>query len=396
MTGARTAIVFDDQAEIADLVVARLAQVGIAAERTSDRTSFLLAVDSLRPDLIFLDLSLGDTDAIEVLGQLHETRFEGQVILMSGHDESILRHTARLGEGLGIAMAGVMRKPFRAETLWSLVANLQPPSAPVTVAADRAGDASLARDAIANGWLEFWYQPKVDLATDLTTGAEVLARVRHPERGIVSPAVFLPGASDEDMMALTLQALESACATADLMLTQGRAMAFAVNIAGRTIAEPRLFNDIKKIRGRHASRLPIVLELTETDVLEDQVMAQAFATRAILNGCQVSVDDFGHGYATFDRLRDMPFNELKLDRSIVKGCAADTASRALCRAGIEIARGFNARIVAEGVENAEDLAVVRSLGFDLAQGYFYSPPVPIETFLRLPFDSLAGAGAAPS
>jgi EAL domain-containing protein (putative c-di-GMP-specific phosphodiesterase class I) len=291
-------------------------------------------------------------------------------------------------------MAGVMRKPFRAETLWSLLANLQPSPGPAAIVVESAADANLARDAIAKGWLEFWYQPKVDLATGLTAGAEVLARIRHPERGIVTPASFLPGASDEDMMALTLRALESACTAADALLAQGRAMAFAVNIAGRIIAEPRLFNDIKTIRGRHASRLPIVLELTETDVLEDQALAQAFATRAILNGCQVSVDDFGHGYATFDRLRDMPFNELKLDRSIVKGCAADTAARALCRAGVEIARGFKARIVAEGVENAEDLAVVRSLGFDLAQGYFYSPPVPMEVFRRLPFDSLGTSGSA--
>jgi len=381
--------VFDDQPEVADLACMRLEQMYFRTRRVSTIDSFLAALLDFHPNLVLLDLSLGETDAVEVLGMLRDVGFAGDVILMSGHAGSILDHTLRIGEGLGLTMAGAIRKPFRAAEFGAAVDNIGRPSRnDASSKVQPSLEPNLLRLALSENWIEFWFQPKVELATGLTVGAEALARLRHPRKGIMHPASFLPGASDDDMMLLTLRALNVAFDAAETMRSAGRKMAFAVNVAGRLLLRPQLINQIAAIRRQHTKDIELVLELTETDVLEDREVARAFATQAILNGCQISIDDFGHGYATFDRLRDLPFNELKLDRSIVSGCASDAGARALCKAGTEIARGFNATIVAEGVETLTDLDAVRSLGFDAAQGYLFSPPVPMAAFRNLPFDRL--------
>ena len=164
----------------------------------------------------------------------------------------------------------------------------------------------------------------------------------------------------------------------------GRPLCFSINVAARTFVRTGLIDDIKSIRERHGTNLPIILELTESDLLNDKVAAAACATRAILHGFQVSIDDFGQGYATLDRLRDMPFTELKLERGMVDGCARDSALRSICQAALQLAHGFGAQAVAEGVERPDDLTVIRSLGFDMAQGYIFSRALPLRDFIELP------------
>jgi len=181
-----------------------------------------------------------------------------------------------------------------------------------------------------------------------------------------------------------MRALDEAFHSSVTLDRQGQTLVFSINVAARTFVRPGLINDIKSLRERHGTNLPVMLELTESDLLNDKVAAATFATRAILNGFQIAIDDFGHGYATLDRLRDIPFTELKLEHGMVHGCANDPALRSICRAAIELAHGFGAKAVAEGVEQANDLKVIRSLGFDTAQGYLLSRPVPFRDFLKLP------------
>ena len=198
------------------------------------------------------------------------------------------------------------------------------------------------------------------------------------------PDAFLPQASDQDLNELTMRAFEDALRSAMKLDQLGRSLCFSINVAARTFVRAGLIDDIKSIRERYGTNLPIILELTESDLLNDKVAAAACATRAILHGFQVSIDDFGQGYATLDRLRDMPFTELKLERGMVDGCARDSALRNICQAALQLAHGFGAQAVAEGVERADDLAVIRSLGFDMAQGYIFSQALPLQDFVALP------------
>lgn len=381
---SRRALIFDDNADIGTLAVARLKLLGFEAKSVTEKTAFVAALESWPPELILLDLSLGDTDAIESLEFLSRQGFGGHVILMSGHSGAVLDHVRRLGEGVGIAIAGVMEKPFHLRDLRALIVNLDVATPPPRLPQSVQPNPTLLRDALANDWLEFWYQPKIDLGTDCIVGAESLARIRHPEHGILEPASFLQHASDENLNQLTMRALDEAFLSSKTLYEQGRKLDFSINVAARTFVRPGLIDDIVSIRARHATSLPIILEMTETDLVNDKVAAAAVATRAILHGFEVAIDDFGHGYATFDRLREVPFTELKLERSMVDGCACDPALRNICSAAVQLAHGFDAKAVAEGVERADDLSAVRSIGFDMAQGYIFSRPVPFREFVALP------------
>jgi EAL domain-containing protein (putative c-di-GMP-specific phosphodiesterase class I)/FixJ family two-component response regulator len=383
-TRSRRALAFDDNPAIGALAVTQLRQLGFEAKSVVEKPAFIATLESWRPELILLDLSLGETDAIELFGLLSERNFGGQVILMSGHSRAVLDHARRLGEGSGITIAGVLEKPFHQRNLRALIANLNVARTTLPEAQSDQSNPTLLRDALANNWLEFWYQPKIELETDGIVGAESLARIRHPERGILAPPTFLPNASDDDVHKLTMSALDEALRSSVTLNQAGRPLAFSINVAARTFVRPGLINDIKSIRERHSTNLPIILELTETDLVNDKVAAAAFATRAILHGFQISIDDFGHGYATFDRLRDIPFTELKLERPMVDGCARDPALRSICKAAVQLAHEFKAKAVAEGVDQPDDLKVIRSIGFDMAQGYIFSRPLPLQNFVKLP------------
>lgn len=381
----RHAIVFDDHVEIAQLATRRLEHLGFQVDIIVDKAGFIASIDAGHPDLILLDLSLGDTDAIELFVFLLERRYRGPVILMSGHSGTVLDHACRVGKESGIAIAGVLKKPFHQRDLRTLVSGIIDATPPMP--SDQPSGAStpgMLRRALENDSLEFWYQPKIDLKTNKVVGVESLARIRGGDGRILMPAAFLKDASVEDLDQLTLRALAAAYCAAEAMLKKGRRLSFAINVAASTFVRDTLLEDLRALRKAHSSQIPITLEVTETELLDDKELARSFATRAILHGFDVSIDDFGHGYATFDRLRAMPFSELKLERAVVDGCAHDLALRSICKAALQLARGFGAKAVAEGVENVEDLAVIRSLGFDLAQGYYFSKPVPFAEFEKLP------------
>jgi EAL domain-containing protein (putative c-di-GMP-specific phosphodiesterase class I) len=388
--------VFDDQADIGALAVSRLGHLGFNAKCVVEKAAFLATLEYWRPELILLDLSLRDTDAIELFGLLTEQGFRGQVILMSGHSETVISHARRLGESAGITIPGILNKPFLQCDLRALVAGLgmgttRPRLDPVAQTC-----AGLLRAALDNKWLEFWYQPKVDLRTNLIVGAESVARIRHPEAGVLAPAVFLKHASDEDLYELTTKALDEALICVEKMERRNRPLAFSINVAAQTFARSGLIDDFRAIRERCSTKRPIILEVTETDYVEDKAAVESFATRAILHGFQISIDDFGQGYASFERLRDMPFTEIKLERSMVNGCARDPTLRRICYAVVQLAHGFGASAVAEGVERDEDLQTVRTLGFDVAQGYYFSRPLPFRDFERLANGCSTATGEATS
>lgn len=371
--GVRAAIVVDDQPDIRLLVASQLRKLGVPAQGMATKTELSAALEGEHPDLLLLDLSLGDSDAVEIFDLLAERGFAGRVVLMSGHGGTLLEHARRIGRRAGVEIAGLLRKPFRGVELQRLVAGLGPAAPAAQPPASVPAEPGLLREAIAEGWLAFRYQPKVDLASGAGIGMEALCRVIHPRRGVIGPDVFLPPAADDDLHDLTLAAARAAL---DAMERTGGTIPVSINLAGRTLLRPGLIEALKSL-GDWAER-SLILEITETDLIGDMAAAEAFVMRAVLHGFGIAIDDFGTGYATFERLHRFPFAELKIERSIVQGCAQDEALRRICRAAVELGHGFEAKVVAEGVETERDLDAVRDLGFDLAQGYLFARPLPLD------------------
>ncbi|ULJ74536.1 EAL domain-containing response regulator [Rhizobium gallicum] len=370
------AVLIDDDPEVCHLLQVQLQHIGVEARAVTTISDMLDAVRRENPDIVFVDLSLGDADGIDVFHMLRDVRFMGPVIIVSGHPEMVLRHAKDIAFRIGLDAKATLKKPFQLQDLRRVLNEATNGTSTIARVYKPGSDATL-REALQKDWIEFWFQPQVDLKAGHIVGAECLARIRHPTAGLVFPGQFLPTGDDDDLHELTMRAADAAAKAASLDLRDGVPLRFSINVSTHSMKQPGLIFQLKRICADSA--IDLTLEITESD-RSDSSVCRAFATRAVLHGFKISIDDFGSGYATFERLRHTPFSELKLDRSVVNGCSGDRALRNICVATIQLAHGFNAHAVAEGVETPEDAATLAEIGCDIAQGYFFAPALPLEEF----------------
>jgi EAL domain-containing protein (putative c-di-GMP-specific phosphodiesterase class I) len=144
---------------------------------------------------------------------------------------------------------------------------------------------------------------------------------------------------------------------------------------------------IRENRPKNAAWPGLILEIPEGEVVDDVGLVHEIATQLRIYGITLAIDDFGEGYSSFARLRELPFGELKLDRSFVEGCADDPHNAGICQAIIELAHQFGVSAVAEGLEDAADVRAIREMGCDVGQGYYFARPMPKAKFLALLGDS---------
>ncbi|MEP7240137.1 MAG: EAL domain-containing protein, partial [Devosia sp.] len=243
-------------------------------------------------------------------------------------------------------------------------------------------DASLEA-GLDNGWLELWYQPKIDLRSRLVCGAEALIRLRHPVHGVLSPDRFLPAPSDPLYRPLTDFIVERSLKDWVRFASEKMTSRLAINVPASVLQRPDFVSHLR----RHLPddpRFPgLIVEITEDEAISDPDLAREVAVQLKLYNVQVSIDDFGSGYSSLARLKELPFAEVKLDRSFVSGCSQDKTKRAMCEAVVDLARRFNITSVAEGVETTEDLRVLVETGYDIAQGFLFAPPLMSDDFIRM-------------
>ncbi len=241
------------------------------------------------------------------------------------------------------------------------------------------------RRAAARQELALHYQPKIDLSTGLICGAEALMRWTHPELGPVSPAKFIPIAEETGLIVeLGEWVVHTVCAQMEAWRRDEGLdpLQVSLNVARHGLASARFGEVVASAMSRHhigAGRL--VLELTES-MLMDRVDTMAAKLRALRElGVELSIDDFGTGYSSMSYLKQFPLQELKIDRSFVKGSAEDRTDAAIVSALIVLGHSLGLRVVAEGVETEAQRATLAALGCDSYQGFLCSPAVPAEQFV---------------
>jgi EAL domain-containing protein (putative c-di-GMP-specific phosphodiesterase class I) len=379
------AFVVDDEAQVRTFVCNVLRANGFVPHQFTSSAEVEAELPRLTPQLIVLDLSLGDSDAIEVLRTLAAVRFHGDVILISGHDAATLDEVHKIGEHRGLNMLEPLRKPFRVDELRARIS-------PVDKAV-HATDTSLGT-ALNNRWLELWYQPKIDLRSMLVCGAEALIRMRHPKHGVMPPSRFLPPPGDPLYRPLTdyivQQSLSDWVTFADNRMTNR----LAINVPASILQRPDFVSNLRRHIPRHPKFPGLIVEITEDEAISDPKLAHEIAVQLKLYNVHVSIDDFGSGYSSLSRLGELPFAEIKLDRSYVRGCATDRRKRAMCETVVELARRFGITSVAEGVETEEDLKVITDTGYDVAQGYLFARPLTSAAFVDLLLSRAANRPAA--
>jgi EAL domain-containing protein (putative c-di-GMP-specific phosphodiesterase class I) len=233
------------------------------------------------------------------------------------------------------------------------------------------------REAIEKGELELHYQPIVGLQRNVITGFEALARWRHPIKGLVPPAVFIPVAEDTGLViTLGTWALIEACRTAAKWPDD---LKIAVNLSPVQFSGPDLYNTIKSVlaeTGLAPHRLE--LEITERLFIEDSEKTLSTLHRLKQLGVRIAMDDFGTGYSSLSYLRSFPYDKIKVDRTFVSDLAAGTEHVVIVQAVVSIARALGMTTTAEGVETDGQKQFLAALGCDEAQGYLFSAPVPVE------------------
>jgi EAL domain-containing protein (putative c-di-GMP-specific phosphodiesterase class I) len=234
------------------------------------------------------------------------------------------------------------------------------------------------RHAIDQDDIQVYYQPIVSLADNRLAGFEALARWDHPRLGFVSPAAFIPIAEETGMIvALGLYVLRTACQQLRRWHAYDSTLGISVNVSGRQFADSGFVDRARRIlQETEVSPSSLRLEVTES-VIMDKAEIAADALKSLKSlGVQLSIDDFGTGYSSLSYLHKFPFDILKIDQSFVSRMCLDQDSKAITETILILARKLNKRVVAEGIEDEQQLAELKKLGCDYAQGYYFSRPVP--------------------
>ncbi|WP_223700738.1 bifunctional diguanylate cyclase/phosphodiesterase [Sutcliffiella deserti] len=242
---------------------------------------------------------------------------------------------------------------------------------------------SYLRKALEKKEFFLCYQPFVDIQSDKVIGAEALIRWNHPKLGLVSPAEFIPLAEETGLITeIGAWVLMTACQDAKRWQEKGLGyLTISVNVSAHQFQQSSFIDEVKKALG--ASGLApsyLQLELTESVMLRNATYSIALMQELQNLGVQISVDDFGTGYSSLSYLRDLPINNLKIDRSFIKNLRFDTKDVAIVNAIVTMGKGLNLKVIAEGIETEEQLHLLDNLSCDVAQGFYLSKPCKVDDF----------------
>ena len=354
------------------------------------------------PDLILCDVQMPELDGYDVLRTLRQNSLAATIpfiFLTAQSDKTDFRRGMELGAD------DYLTKPFtKAELLGAIASRLskrQTITQPLTVALhqaearlkDLANDSTkvcvlspeklaleaLLRRALAQGEFQVYYQPQVNIATGQVIGAEALVRWQNPDRGIISPAEFIPLAEETGLIIQIGEwVLLSACAQAASWLAAGFSpFTISVNLSARQLSDPELKARIVQIlenTGLEPANLE--LEMTESALVENATVAGATLNELKALGIRIAIDDFGTGYATLGYLKQFAFDSLKIDRIFVRNANEDAQNAAITTAVILLGHSLNMTVIAEGVETEAELDFLKQHQCDIMQGYLFSRPEP--------------------
>jgi EAL domain-containing protein (putative c-di-GMP-specific phosphodiesterase class I) len=374
-----TALVVDDTRSVRQALRAMLQNQGVRRVLEAEDGSEVFRIldkASRRIDLIFCDLAMPGIDGVETLRGIAARHSSAAIVLLSGLDPKLLRTVSRMAEQLGLQVLGRMGKPFTERDVATILDDFRRASAPsrhtgtINVTPEEL-KAALDADAI-----EVHYQPKIELNSGAFIGVEALARMRHPAYGLIDPDTFIPVAESGGLITpLTMVVLEKSIAQAGAWVAAGLDLGVAINLSTLAIRHLDLPERIAQLAS--AAKLPndsITLELTESRVGGGVEMLH-IVSRFRLHDFRLSVDDFGTGHSGLERLKHLPFTELKIDKAFVQGAARDGDLRSILETSIQLGRRLRMNVVAEGVERWDDWQLLQDLGCDIAQGFLAARPV---------------------
>lgn len=385
------AYVLDEDAGSLHMLGGILRDSGLETSLFASCASFTESLTQRTPSLVFLDVTAEANEAIDAVFALGERSYRGPVQLMGSKAVQVMETVKRMGERHSLQMLPLLKKPFDTEKVRHILQeqNLQggTPAAPIRVDLGEALD---------NDWLEFWYQPKIDLRKKQIAGVETFARVKHPAFGTLPPGAFMPGADEHSVTQLTERALISALAAASSFSQLGINLRLAVNISLAALVTLPITEMIREYGPKKANWPGLLLDVTEEQIVSDLALVRGTAERLATYNVKLAIDDFGRGQLSLAKLRELSFAELKLDRAFVTNCGREKTNAAVCKTVVDLAHNFGSVAVAIGVEKAADVHALQGMGCDLGQGYLFGQPMPQERLVALLRERAVGGKHAPA
>jgi EAL domain-containing protein (putative c-di-GMP-specific phosphodiesterase class I) len=242
------------------------------------------------------------------------------------------------------------------------------------------------REGLTQNKLTLYYQPKIDLNTMSAISFEALARWQDSESVVLGPHLFIPVAEQSELInQITNQVFFQASQQVARLAKLGIDCTVAVNFSMKTLERIDLPDTLMHIcHQAQISPESIIIEITESAIMNQKKIALDVISRLHLKGFKLSIDDFGTGYSSIEQLNKLPFSEIKLDRSFIQSATHNASSKSILESSIEMGKKLNMNIVSEGVETPQELALIKELGSDIGQGYWFSKPMPeheIESWL---------------
>lgn len=364
-------LIIDDDQHVRKFLASASRRLKFDVATASDRETVVRKLETFDPNTILLDLQMPDEDGIQILKLLKDHNSNSRVVLMSGLDSRTLETATSIGQILGLNMSGALKKPILIGDLRRKLCRVRPDSHTI--------DADQIRTAIGHNEFVPSYQPKALRGTDglwAIREVEVLARWHRPDAEIVLPGAFIEVAEEAGLLPqLTDSILRQSVQQLRAWDARGVNLDASVNLSPSLLDDPAFPETLEHMMREHGlGNERVTLELTESALTQNASLAMEILSRLRIKGFGLSIDDFGTGYSSLEQLYRMPFNELKIDRFLVRDIGMRSEAATIVEAIIMLAHKLSISVCAEGVENRKTLQFLLDAGCDKMQGYYLGRP----------------------
>ena len=345
----------------------------------------LLGFPGVTIDVMLCDLHMPGMDGMALIRTLSERHASTVLIIVSSAERALLASVEAMAQAYGVTVLGAIEKPVTRRKVEVLLERGEtvPDAALAWESATELGAGETAEGMRRNEF-ETFFQPKVDVRTRTVKGAEALARWRHPRYGLVPPKSFMPALETAGLVdELTWRVARSAAAACREWRDAGLDVSVAINLAVASLEDLRFADAMTElVQGAGIEPHDVILEITESAAARELGRKLETLARLRMKGFGLSIDDYGTGYSSMQRLQRVPFTELKIDQGFVKAAVTQPSSRALVESSILIATKLGINAVAEGVESQAEWDMLLALGCPMAQGYYIAQAMEAPHFVE--------------
>jgi EAL domain-containing protein (putative c-di-GMP-specific phosphodiesterase class I) len=338
----------------------------------SNSSRLLGMVEDQNPDIVLISVvGTAPHESVRALMALKDCGYAGAVQLFGNCEPKFLESLKVTGVDCGLRMLPPLRMPIKVAALHAIIREQK-----LAMPAGKNNGMSL-KDALASRNVNFLYQPKIDLKAGIVTGAEVVARIADPQFGVIAPDQFLKGAAQEALADLTRLAIMNALQTSAHFHKLGVTLQISINITADALLQLPTAELILLHRPECSDWAGLILEIPERQIVSKMEPLRARLPKLRQCGASIAIDNFGRGSFSFAAMSKMEFSEIKIDRSLVEGCAKASANANICKAIIQMAHNFGCRAAAVGVSTPADLQLLTQFGCDMGQGFLLGKPMTI-------------------